>query len=130
MVVRYLIGGPPELAALAAGIIDGQDGLQITGVALAETAYVLTSVYRVPRAVVVDRLMSFIQKENIVTFGLDKSWVLQALLLCRPSGRTSFADALIWAAAQSAGTRVVYSLDRRFPSDGLEVRGRAVPSPE
>lgn len=130
VVVRYLTGDPPELAGLAAVIIDGENGLQITGVVIAETAYVLTSVYRVPRAVVLDHLMSFIQKENILTFGLDKSLVLQALLLCRPSGRTSFADALVWAAAQSAGVRVVYSLDERFPSDGLEVRGRVVPPAE
>jgi predicted nucleic acid-binding protein len=122
MVVRYLTGDPPELAEQAARIIDSEDGLQVTDVVLAETAYVLTSVYRVPRDVVVDHLIAFLQKENIAPFALDKGVVLQAMLLCRPSGRVSFADALVWAAARSAGSRVVYSLDERFPSDGLEVR--------
>ena len=101
------------------------DDLLITDVVLTETAYVLTSVYQVPREIVVDHLMAFLQKENISPFALDKSLVLQALLLCRPSGRVSFADAMGWAAARSSGSRVVYSLDRRFPGDGIEVRRRS-----
>jgi hypothetical protein len=29
---------------------------------------------------------------------------------------------MVWAAARSAGAAVVYSLDERFPADGLEVQ--------
>jgi predicted nucleic acid-binding protein len=122
MVVRYLTGDPPELADQAATVIDEEDGLRLTDVVLAETAYVLSSVYRVPRAIVVDHLIAFLQKQNIEVFGLDKSVVLQALLLCRPSGRVSYADSLIWAAAQSTQEKTVYSLDERFPAEGLDVR--------
>ena len=125
VVVRYLTGDPPESAEQAAKIIDGVDDLLITDVVLTETAYVLTSVYQVPREIVVDHLIAFLQKENISPFALDKSLVLLALLLCRPSGRVSFADAMVWAAARSAGSRVVYSLDKRFPGDGIEVRRRS-----
>ena len=122
VVVRYLTGDPPELAERAASIVDGVDELQVTDVVLTETAYVLTSVYQIPRDVVVDHLIAFLQKQNVSPFGLDKGLVLQALLLCRPSGRVSFADAMVWAAARSAGGELVYSLDERFPADGLEVR--------
>ena len=122
MVVRYLTGDPPNMAEQAARVIDGEEGLQITDVVLAETAYVLTSVYRISRSVAVDHLVAFLQKQNISTFVLDKGLVLQALLLCKPSGRMSFADAMLWAAARSSETKVVYSLDERFPQDGLEVR--------
>lgn len=122
MVVRYLTGDPLELAEKAAQIIDGEEHFQITDVVLAETAHVLTSVYGIPRNVVVDHLIAFLQKENISPFVLDKGLVLQALLLCKPSGRVSFADAMVWAAARSSGSKVVYSLDERFPGDGLEVR--------
>ena len=125
MVVRYLTGDPPQMAEQAARIIDQEDHLQITDVVLAETAYVLTSVYQVPRDVVVDHLVALVQKENISLFALDKGLALQALLLCRPSRRISFADAMVWAAARSAGSRVVYSLDEHFPSDALEVRQEA-----
>lgn len=122
IVVRYLTGDPSELADQAARTIDEEEDLQVTDVVVAETAYVLTSVYQAPRGAVVDHLVAFLQKENISIFGLDKGLVLHGLLLCRPSGRISFADAMVWAAARSSGARVVYSLDERFPEDGLEIR--------
>lgn len=122
MLVRYLTGDPPELAERASQVIDQQEDLQISDVALVETAYVLTSVYKVPREVVVDHLILFLQKKNIRPFALEKDILLQALLLCRPSGRVSFADALVWAAARSTPSKVVYTLDDRFPRDGIEVR--------
>lgn len=122
MVVRYLTDDPPELSEKAARIIDSEEQLYITDVVLVETAYVLTSVYGISRTIVVDHLIAFLQKENIFPFALDKGRVLQAFLFCRPSGRVSFADAMIWAAARSSGSKVVYSLDERFPGDGLDIR--------
>lgn len=121
IVVRYLTGDSPQLAEQAAEIIDRDENLKITDVAIVETAYVLTSVYEIEREVVVDNLMTFMQKKNISPFALEKGLVLQALLLCRPSGRISFADVMIWAAARSAGSKSIYSLDDRFPSDGIEI---------
>ena len=122
IVVRYLTGDPPELAEKAAQIIDREERLWITDVVLAETSYVLTSVYKISRTIVIDHLIAFLQKENISPFALDKGVALQALLLCRPSGRVSFADAMVWAAARSSENRVVYTLDERFPEDGLDIR--------
>jgi predicted nucleic acid-binding protein len=122
VVVRYLTGQPPRQAEQAARIVDREIDLRITDAALAETAYVLTSVYRLPRSIVVDHLIAFVQKRNVAVFGLDKGTVVQGLLLCRPSNRVSFADAMVWAAARSAGARVVYAFDKRFPTDGVEVR--------
>jgi predicted nucleic acid-binding protein len=122
VIVRYLTGDVPEMARRAAGIIDEEDDLTVTDVVLVETAYVLTSVYKVPREVVVNTLIAFIQKENISTFPLDKGSVLQAMLLCRSSGRVSFADAALWSTARYSGSGVVYSLDERFPADGIEVK--------
>ena len=125
VVVRYLTGDPPHLAERAARIVDSREGLLLTDVVIAETAYVLTSVYRVPRQVVVDHLLSLLQKANLGTFAVPKDVVLQALWLCRSSARVSFADAMLWAAARSSRQRVVYSFDDRFPTSELEVRGKA-----
>ena len=121
-VVRYLTGSPADMARLASEVIDSREQLQISGIALAETAHILTRVYRVPREVVADQLIDFIRKDNISLTGLTKNLAVQGLLKCQPSGRVSFADALIWAAARSAGSDSVYSFDLRFPDDGLEVR--------
>jgi len=39
------------------------------------------------------------------------------------SARVSFADAMLWAAARSAGAATrVYTLDARFPASGIDVR--------
>lgn len=121
MLVRYLTGDPPGLADVSAEVIDGVDALLVTAVVLVETAYVLTSVYRVARETVVNHLIALLRKQNIGTFRLDKDRVLEALLLCRPSGRVSFADALVWAATRSEPGAGVYSLDERFPDEGITV---------
>lgn len=125
MVVRYLTGDPPNLADVSAHVIDGEDDLLVSDVVLVETAYVLTSVYDVPREAVVDHLIAFLRKANIGTFRLEKDLVIEALLMCRPSGRVSFADALLRAAARSVREAAVYSFDERFPSDGITVRRSA-----
>ena len=122
VLVRLLTGEPPGAADQAAQIVDGPAAVVVTDVALIETAYVLTSVYRYPRPRVVDALIELVQKRNIVLFGLDKATAIDALLLCRPSNRVSFGDAMIWAAARSAGAPVVYSFDARFPTEAIDVR--------
>ena len=121
MLVRYLTGDPPALADRSAKIIDGESDLLITDVVLVETAHVLTSVYGVSREVVVEHLAALLRKENIGVFRLPKELVIEALHLCRPSRRVSFADALIWAAAR-AGKATVFTLDERFPREGIAVR--------
>ena len=122
VVVRYLTNDPPDQAKIATSIVDDVGDLWITGVVLNETAYVLRNRYAVGREGIVDRLMSFVQKPNISVYGMDKDFVLRGLMMCRPSGRVSFGDAMVWAAARSAGAEVVYTFDRRFPSVGIEVR--------
>jgi len=122
VVVRYLTGDPPELAERAARILDGEEGLLVPAVVIAEAAYVLTSVYGVDREAAVDSLIDLIQKENLCPLDLGKTFVIEGLLLCRPSARVSFADALIWAAARSNDIERIYTLDRRFPDLEVELR--------
>ena len=122
VVVRYITGDDENLAQTATGIIDGEQTLWITDVVVAEASYVLRSVYQLPREMIVDKLIEFVQKQNIIVYTINKGLIIQALLMCRPSGRVSIADALVWAAARSSREDIVYSFDQRFPSDGLEVR--------
>lgn len=121
VIVRYLTNDPPSMAEAAARIIDSDQLLILSEVILAETAYVLSSVYGVPRAAVVDALSALIQRRNIRLLNLSKVWALEALDLCRDSGRHSFADVLLWAEACSSGTPVVYTFDGRFPAEGVEL---------
>jgi predicted nucleic acid-binding protein len=128
VLVRYLTADPPEMLDVARRIVDETDPLVLTDVVLTESAFVLLSFYRVPRRAIVDGLVDLLHKENVAVHGLDKDLAIRALLFCRDSGRVSFADAMVWAAACSAAgaTRspaTVYAFDQRFPSEGLDVRG-------
>ena len=66
VVVRYLVDDHEDLAERARGIIDGEQELWITGVVLAEASYVLSSVYQLPREMIVDKLIEFVQKQNVI----------------------------------------------------------------
>lgn len=122
IVVRYFTGAPPEQAAQAARIINEVGNLCLTDVVLTETAYILRDQYRISREDIVDLLMRLVQADNISVYALDKKFVLEGLLMCRPSGRVSISDAMIWAAARTAGASAIYTLDQRFPSDNIELR--------
>jgi predicted nucleic acid-binding protein len=122
VIVRYLLNSPRDMAEVSRTIVNGNEDLLVTTDAIAEVAYVLgSSTYRVPRASIVDALIEFVQRRNVSLFRLEKGIALRALEFCRPSRRVSFADAFIWAAARSSG-HAVYTFDRRFPSDSIEVR--------
>jgi predicted nucleic acid-binding protein len=122
-VVRYLTDDPPDMAEIAARIIDSERRLILSEIVLAESAYVLTSVYRISRAPVVDALMSFVQRRNIHLLNLTKPRALEALRLCRDSKRYSFVDVLLRAEALEVETPRIYTFDKRFPTHGLELFG-------
>ena len=120
VIVRYLTNDPPPMAAAAAHLIDSDRPLIVSPLILAESAYVLISVYNMPRETVIDALSAFIQRRNIRLHHLTKPLALDALRLCRGSHRHSFADALLWAEARTdAG--VIYTFNERFPSTSVTV---------
>lgn len=123
ILIRYLINDRVEIAEAVRAFIDDTESLVLSEVVIAEAAYVLMSNYGVPREAVVDGLVGLLRRGNIETLSTPTELVVDALALCRPSGRVSFADALVWAAARAAGRdTVVYSLDRRFPSAEIDLR--------
>ncbi len=122
VLVRYFLQDDPEKGPAAARLVDGAPELGISLVALAETAFVLSGNYGVPREQVVDRLVELLRKRNIGVLGVDKALVASALLLCRPSGRINYADALINADARAHAVDRLYTFDERFPSEGLTLK--------
>jgi predicted nucleic acid-binding protein len=121
-VVRYLTLDPPDLGRAAQELIESDEALAIPVVAVVEAAYVLTRLYGVPRVAVVDLLVALIGRANLSIVELPKSQVVEALLLCRPSGRVSFADALIWATARLRGSSALYTFDHQFPAENVQRR--------
>ena len=121
VIIRYLTSEPPDMAKAARGIIDSDQSLVLSEMILAETAYVLSSFYELPRTNVVNVLSSFILRRNIQMAKLSKVLALDALLLCRESKRHSFADALLWAEVQQSESRKICTFDKRFPAMGVEL---------
>ena len=123
LIVRYLIQDSPDQTEQTRRIVEEHPLLLVTAVTVAEAGFVLTRFCRQPREAVVDALIALLRRSNISVYQLDTDTVIQALLLCRPSGRISFADAMLWASARESGTgATVYTLDRRFPSIGITLK--------
>lgn len=119
MILRYLLGEPQEQAQAAASIIEQNLQIMISPVILAESFFVLFTVYRRSRAEIVDSLAGLVNRENVQVSHIEKTLVIDALYMCRDSGRVKVADALLWAEARTAGQATIYTFDRRFPSQGV-----------
>lgn len=124
VLLRYLVDDPPELAERATALIEGEETVLLSELAIAEAAYVLTSFYDAQRAEVVDALTGFLERENVRLCRLPKTLALQALELCRPSRRVSFTDALLWAEARTMGVERILTFDTKFPREGLDLVDR------
>lgn len=122
-VVRYFTNDPPDMADHAAHVIDSEEMLVLSELALVESAYVLESVYKVQRSRLVDALIDLVQRQNLVLAQLPKFLALEALRVCRDSRRNSFTDAFLWAQARAHGAERIYSFDSRFLSEGLTIIG-------
>lgn len=121
-VVRYLSGDPRELHEASVALMRSGERFVMSDLVLLEAAYSLTTHYRFDRVDVVDALVAFVQHEAIELDGVDVETAVEALLMCRPSGRVSFGDALIWARAVSRGDAEVVTADRRFPGERVRLR--------
>ncbi|HEX6898485.1 MAG TPA: PIN domain-containing protein [Thermoanaerobaculia bacterium] len=121
--VRYLTNDPPDMAERAASVIDSDEILMLSEMIVLESAYVLASVYKIPRPAIVDALSSLIQRRNLRLTQLSKPLALEALRLCRDSKRNSFVDTFLWALARESGAEAIYAFDRRFPAQGVKIWG-------
>jgi predicted nucleic acid-binding protein len=121
VVVRYLVGTPRDQAARAARLIDGDAEIAISLLVLAETAHVLRSFYRLPRADVVDALIELVTKANVAPLEISKPDVVDALVRARAFESSPVTDALIAATARAHTATPVYTFDEKFGRLGVSV---------
>ena len=121
VVVRYLVGSPPDQAERARLLMDGAEAIGLSLPVLVETAHVLRTQYGVPRADVVATLIELLTRANVEVLGLPTERTLQALVSARSLPGTPIPDALIAAVARWTGALPVYTFDVTFGRHGVPV---------
>jgi len=112
VLVRFLTGQPPEMAAAAKALVESADAgavvLEVLPVIVAETVYTLESFYELDRKDVASKLLVFLQSRGIKAH--ERERVLDALARHRDHN-IHFADAYLAAAAAELRLAVA-SFDR------------------
>lgn len=115
VLVRHLIGDPPDMAARATAYLASATELLLTDIVLAETVYVLQSFYKAPCRQVADAMRSLVALPSIVT--VDPALRLRTIEVYE-TDRIDFADAYLVACAESTGVNRVASFDRSIDRVG------------
>lgn len=121
VVVRYLVGTPVAQAVRAARLIDGDQQIGVSLVALVETAHVLRTQYGVERGAVLDALIELLTRQNVELLGLPTNAALSALVRAHSLPGSPIADALIAATADWAKALPLYTFDKGFAAHGVMV---------
>lgn len=122
VVVRYLVGTPVTQARRAALVIDGEEEVAVSMVALAETAHVLRTQYEVGQRDIIDALIGLIQRENVRVLGMRSAQVVEALVRSRDLPGRPIPDALIVASTIAGDAIPLLTFDRGQRRYRIEVR--------
>lgn len=109
VLVRHLVGEPPDMAARATAYLGAERELLLTDLVAAETVYVLESFYEAPREDVAGALRSLVAFASIVC--VDPALLLRAAEVYEVE-RLDFAEAYLVACAESTGVGRIASFDR------------------
>lgn len=112
VLVRYLVGTPPAQARRAAALVDGDDEVGVSPVALAECAHVLRTQYEVEPGAVLDSLIALVQRENVRVLGLRTDVLVGVLVRARRLPGNPIPDALIVATSLAADALPLATFDR------------------
>lgn len=110
VLIRLITGDDPKQAAAAESFIE--PGAWVAQVVLAETVWVLQSVYGLGRAEIARVVEMLLAHERLVLDAPET--VASALEQFRKKPRTDFSDCLVLEAARKAGHPPVGTFDRAF----------------
>jgi predicted nucleic acid-binding protein len=122
VLVRYLVGTPPAQARSAAALVDGDDEIGVSPVALAECAHVLRTQYEVAQRDILDELIGLVQRANVRVLGMRTDVLVGVLVRARQLPGRPIPDALIVAACLSADALPLATFDRDQQRYGVAVR--------
>ncbi len=109
VLVRHLVGDPPDLAARATAYLRKETGLLVADLVFAETIYVLESFYEVARPKISEAMRALIMMESVSI--VDAPLLLRSLEIYEHD-RLDFAESYLIASAESTKILQVASFDR------------------
>ena len=109
ILVRHLVGDPPDMAARATAYLGSESELLVTDLVIAETVYVLESFYEVSRQRIATSMRSLLTLNSVVV--VDAALLLRSIEIYEHD-RLDFAEAYLVASAESSGVDAVASFDR------------------
>lgn len=121
VVVRHLVGSPPDQARRASRLLEGSEHVGLPVVVLVEAAHVLRTQYRVARADILEALLALVTRENVDVLGLPTRDAIEALVAARAMPDRPIPDALILYTARSGRALPVYTFDHSMGRYGIPV---------
>lgn len=109
ILVRHLVGDPPDMAARATDYLGSESELLVTDLIVAETVYVLDSFYEVSREAIATSMRSLLTLNSVIV--VDAALLLRSIEIYEHD-RLDFAEAYLVASAESSGVDAVASFDR------------------
>jgi predicted nucleic acid-binding protein len=119
ILVRHLTGSPPDQARRATEFLASPRQLWLVDLVVAETVYVLRSVYGVRPAEVAELLRTVLAHPTI---SVANARVLLRSLDLLESVRLNYAEAYLVALAEASGIRTIASFDRALDRVGTVER--------
>ncbi len=119
VLIRHLTGDPPGQAGRATRLLAETEPLQLTDLIVAETVYVLESVYRVPRDQIVLSIRSLVTSDRLKVADLP---LLLRTIEVYQRHRLAFADSYLVACAERSGIDRVVSFDKQISRVGTVKR--------
>jgi predicted nucleic acid-binding protein len=123
VLIRYLVGSPPEQAKRAARLIDDDaTEIGVSVVALAECAHVLRTQYEVEQADIIDVLIDVVQRVNVRVVDARSELIVGMLVRARSMPGRPIPDAMIAAALTAADAVPIATFDRDQARYGVATR--------
>lgn len=122
VVVRYLVGDPPDQAQRAQAVMEGVESVGIPVVVLLETAHVLRTQYGVDRRDILDALLELVTRANMEILGLSRALLIEALVRARDLPGSPLPDALVAATVRDAAAVPLFTFDGDLARHGIPVR--------
>lgn len=119
ILTRHLTGDPPAMADRASAYLQTESELLLTDLVVAETVYVLESVYETPRQQVAEAMRSLVALVSVIT--VDPALLLRTLEIYETDG-IDFAESYLVACAETTGVNRVASFDRSIDRVGTVER--------